>query len=186
MFKFKIQGFILLLCLTLPVLTQLGSYLLLKHKFEKNAKLNLATTIEKEKLVLLKFSENEVERVLSWKEKNEFEYNGEMYDVMQRFYLGNQVCFYCWPDKSETTLNKKLQALLKLMLGEHPLGKRGLQIAYDFFSNLFFTFSDEYQIKPSGIIKSLIISKSLEEITRSVAPPYLPPEYSISNQGIQF
>lgn len=176
MFKFKIQGLLLLLSLTLPVMTQLGSYLLLKHKFEKNAKQNLAASIDKSELVLLKFSLDDAETILHWKEENEFEYNGEMYDVIKRFFIGNEVCYYCWPDKSETELNIKLQSLIRLMLGNHPTGKTGLQLIYDFLITLYFSACEEIQFNSIFIKKNLFNYYTFEEIARSVTPPYLPPE----------
>ena len=55
-------------------------------------------------LLKLKFSRLEYIRDLNWKEENEFEYKGEMYDVARIDRSGENVFIYCIRDEIEEQL----------------------------------------------------------------------------------
>jgi hypothetical protein len=64
-------------------------------------------------LVLLQFSKPETEALLRWEHSSEFEFNGQMYDIVESWVDGDTVYYRCWWDKAETRLNGILRALAR-------------------------------------------------------------------------
>lgn len=76
----------------------------IKHKIiESNSK---------DKLVHLKFNKTEVEKLLKWEHSKEFEYNNQMFDVVEVNETNDSIEYWCWWDNKETELNKQLSSLL--------------------------------------------------------------------------
>ena len=97
-----------------------GAYLWLQQKklvVKSQVKTQLTKETEGERKVLLKFTLHESETKLRWEHAREFEYNAQMYDVIQTKTFGDSVYYWCWWDKEETELNRKLK---KLVTQEHP------------------------------------------------------------------
>ena len=46
---------------------------------------------------------------LEWEDENEFRYQGQMYDVIEKKIIGNQLVFHCVSDKKETALLQEYQ-----------------------------------------------------------------------------
>src|SRR5690606_23325545 len=101
----------LLLVLFAPVMT---IYLYLQ--FEKSAirreiKWKMIAGMEEEELVLLKFTKEETQTKLRWEHSREFEYNGQMYDIVSKEVKGDSIFYRVWWDHEETKLNKSLKKL---------------------------------------------------------------------------
>ena len=54
---------------------------------------------------------------MDWEHSKEFEFKGEMYDVVFTEYIEDKVIYYCWWDNKETKLNKQLAQNLEEILG---------------------------------------------------------------------
>lgn len=67
--------------------------------------------IDKEELVLLKFTREQSERLFKWEHSREFEYQGEMYDIVDLSIEGDTIHYLCWKDHKETQLKKDLADL---------------------------------------------------------------------------
>lgn len=106
-------GIILLICLTLPYV---GTYSWLeyeKHRVREEVKERILAGLDKQELVLLKFTLAESMSELSWEHEREFEYKEEMYDVVEKEFRGDSVFLWCWRDREESDLNKRIEALIK-------------------------------------------------------------------------
>ncbi|QGY45197.1 hypothetical protein GM418_16405 [Maribellus comscasis] len=66
---------------------------------------------EGERKILLKFTLEETKTKLRWEHSGEFEYNEQMYDIIRTKTVGDSVYYWCWWDKEETELNRKLEKL---------------------------------------------------------------------------
>jgi len=91
-----------------------------KRTVKKAIKRKLIAGIDKDELVLLRFSKQDAETKLHWEHSKEFEYNGEMYDVVTSETCGDSVYYRCWWDHEETRLNKKLARLVEDAFSNHP------------------------------------------------------------------
>lgn len=99
----------------------LGISLYLKHEkkmLKREIKHRIIEGIDKSELVELTFTVAEAEKKLQWEHSKEFEYNGEMYDVVESKSDGKKVTYWCWWDNQETSLNKQLSKLLARALND--------------------------------------------------------------------
>jgi len=55
-----------------------------------------------------------------WHEEQEFEYRGQMYDVIRQEQHGNEMWYYCHWDKAETELLNNLSQYVSNYLQQHP------------------------------------------------------------------
>ena len=68
--------------------------------------------VDRSELVLLQFSKTDTKTLLQWEHDTEFEFQGQMFDVMEVSEKGDSVTYVCWPDKEETHLNQQLAQLV--------------------------------------------------------------------------
>jgi len=87
---------------------------------------HIVAGVEESDLVLLEFSREETETLLRWEHSREFEYDGQMYDVVETWAVGDTVYYRCWWDRAETALNNRMRLLARRALGDAPrVGDRG-------------------------------------------------------------
>ncbi|HPR58206.1 MAG TPA: hypothetical protein PK915_07530 [Bacteroidales bacterium] len=108
----KLISIFFFLALIIPFAGTYTWFQLKKQLLKKEVKRKIIAGIEKEDLVLLKFTLDESNTILSWKHPGEFSYKGEMYDIVEKVTVHDSIFYYCWSDHEETMLNKKLNALL--------------------------------------------------------------------------
>ncbi|MFQ3598711.1 MAG: hypothetical protein SNJ55_08730 [Chloroherpetonaceae bacterium] len=83
-----------------------------KRLVKKEVKAKLIAGIDKSELVHFTFSQSQIETDLRWEHSKEFEYKGEMYDIVETQIIGDSIHYVCWHDRAETKLNRRLQALI--------------------------------------------------------------------------
>lgn len=109
---------ILLLCFLFgPFLGHFGYLHLKKRQIKKEVKWRMIAAIDKSELEHFTFAKADTARLLRWKHSREFEFGGEMYDVVSRSIDGDSIHYTVWWDSDETQLNRKLQNLLADMVG---------------------------------------------------------------------
>ncbi len=93
--------------------------------------------MDKSAFVLLKFTKEESETKLRWEHSREFEYAGQMYDVVEAAEQGDTTYYYCWWDHEETKLNLQLSGLVAHAMGKNPLNKEKQERLSSFLKNLY-------------------------------------------------
>gem|GEM_PF-402666 len=93
-----------------------GRKMAVKHQVARH----IVRGVADDGLVLLKFTKEESRTLLRWEHPREFEFDGQMYDIVETIDLGDSVHYRCWWDKAETALNERLRALALRALGESP------------------------------------------------------------------
>lgn len=97
----------------------MSSYLKWEKKIiKREIKHKIIAGIDKNELVKLEFGYDELKN-LRWEHSKEFEYNGEMYDIVETEIKKEKVIYYCWWDNEETKLNRQLNNLLNIAWSEH-------------------------------------------------------------------
>lgn len=76
----------------------------------------ISSGIDKSELVLLKFTYAESKSKLRWEHSKEFEFKGQMYDIVETEYTNDSVYYWCWHDKDETHINNQIDKLASLVL----------------------------------------------------------------------
>lgn len=77
----------------------------------KEVKEMMMRGVDKDDLVTFAFTKHQIKNELKWKHSREFEYNGNMYDIVTFRKEGDKYIYDCWLDKKETKLNAQLAAL---------------------------------------------------------------------------
>lgn len=132
--------------------------------------------LNREDLVLLKFTESETRSVLIWKHSKEFEFRGQMYDIVEAEHRGDSVYYWCWWDHEETRLNKQLNELVAHAMGKNQASKENSRRIIDFLKILYYKESSSFLIATHELIcKDLWASQPIyHSIGKS--PPAPPPK----------
>lgn len=119
--KQKFSAWILVMLLVAPLPLMVGYLHLQQRAVKKAVKRSLMTRVADDELVLLRFSRSETETQLRWEHSREFEFDGEMYDIVRTVETADSVAYWCWHDHEETVLNRRVERLAALAWGKHPL-----------------------------------------------------------------
>jgi hypothetical protein len=122
----------------LPVLTMQVWLHHEKYRIKKTVKYHIKKTIPRDELVELKFTPGEIETKLRWEHSREFEYQGQMYDVIDSYACDNYLYYLCWWDHEETALNQKLRSYVENDFHQAPVNKDKQMQFRLFLKNLFF------------------------------------------------
>ncbi len=133
------KGFaILLLVVSLyPFLGTKAILLLRKERIRETVKERILAGVGQNELVELSFSLQAIETELEWEHSKEFEYKGEMYDVVKAEQQADSITYWCIHDKAETEINRHLDQLTALETGKDPQHKAALGNFFDFLKSLF-------------------------------------------------
>lgn len=171
-------GLFLLACLILPFV---GTYIWLQQEraevkrtvFEK-----IEEGVEPKELVILKFSEEELSE-LRWEHAREFEYKGQMYDVVEKRIQGDTIEYVCWWDHEETRLKEEMKQLLAGKEHDFPMKNDQQQRIDTFEKNLYPTTSFFYGKKSRGKhLKKIFPPYTLYYSSPSPTPLTPPPDWS--------
>lgn len=93
-----------MLCAVLTIETQ-------KYLVRKEVKQMMIQGISKERLELIMVTPK-TKYQLDWEHDAEFEFRGEMFDVIYQESTGDTIRYWCWRDHKESNLNRELALLL--------------------------------------------------------------------------
>jgi hypothetical protein len=172
--KRKFLGITLLICFVAPLVATFAILQFQKYQIRKEVKGNLLAEMNMEELVLLKFSENEIQTQLFWENPKEFEYKDQMYDVVKTDVKNGITYYYCWPDDKETKLNKELDELLAFTLGNNPNQNEGQKKISVFFKSLYFSKYNQEPLYGFSEERSAIFFYT-EKYQSQYAIPIVPP-----------
>ena len=110
-----------------------------KAVVRKEVKWKMIAGIDKSELVFFQFSKKESQTKLKWKHSKEFEFNGEMYDVVKKITSSQTIQYWCWWDHEETKLSKQLSKLLVGAFQSDVPSKDKKQQIVSFYKSLFCT-----------------------------------------------
>ena len=150
----------------------------LKHQkstVRSEVKQNMIAGLDKQDLVLLKFTTQESKTKLHWEHFKEFEYNDQMYDIVETQIKGDTTYYWCWQDNEETKLNKQLDELLAYALGNNPQNKDSQKQLSDIFE-LFYHFEPGENAHAFSQFSTKNSHYGFSCIIFSFSPPVPPPE----------
>ena len=133
----KLSGIFLLACLSLPVL---GTYTWLhyqKLRVKQEVKQAMMAGMSKERLVRLAFTQGQSDTLLRWEHAREFEFQNQMYDVLEKKKQGDSIVYWCWWDQEETLLNRHLETLAKNAFAQSPERQKAQDQLLHFFKTLY-------------------------------------------------
>ncbi|WKK85957.2 hypothetical protein QYS48_02595 [Marivirga arenosa] len=108
--------------------------ILLRHEVKEK----LIHSIDRSELVLIALSNDQAEEELDWEHSKEFEYQDEMYDVVEVEKTSDSVKYWVWWDHAETNLNKKLSKLVNEIFGNDQKKKDQESQLISFYKSLYY------------------------------------------------
>jgi len=117
-----------------------GTFLILqfqKKQIRREVKWKMIAEINKEELVLIKLSNTQIQTEVEWEHSKEFEYKGEMYDIVETVVKGDSTFYWCWWDYEETKLNKQLDGLLAFAYSKDHKNKNNQNRLLTFYKSLY-------------------------------------------------
>ncbi|MEZ4937004.1 MAG: hypothetical protein R2799_05370 [Crocinitomicaceae bacterium] len=144
--------------LFLPLIFMSVWFPIQKYKIRKQVKKEIIQGIDKEELVKIRLSFEEFVKELEWEHSKEFEYKGQMYDIVSAEFDGEHIIFYCWPDNEETVLNQQLTAALEDLLGGNQERNKNKRSYLKILKSLY--------LEDASILLSSINQATLEIISK--------------------
>lgn len=132
-------------------------------------------TTHKEDLVLWEFSDIEIHSKLKWKHDREFEYQGEMYDVVYREQKGNKHLLWCYHDCKEKEIKEKITRLFAFGFQDDVQKNDSQKKLLQFYSGLYFC-NTQIQLSQNQTPKKYYIPESFHLILTNFSPPVPPPK----------
>lgn len=129
--------------------------------------------LDKSELVFIEVTpanENELE----WEHPDEFQYRGQLYDVVEKLEGG----YWCWLDVKESVAEKKLDNLVGLILGQSSSHHNRALSLNRLFSSLYFNSADlhlPFKAAPYSLPEPPYFFQNVRNW--AAAPPLPPPEY---------
>ena len=137
----RTSAIILLLLLCLPVAGTFTWLQVQKSALRREVKHRIMEGIDRDALVLLRFSKAGAASVLDWEHAGEFEYRGQMYDVVERSETADSVSYWCWDDREESQLNQQLARLTRDLLGKDQQRQERQERVITFLKSLYHSMS---------------------------------------------
>jgi hypothetical protein len=148
-----------------------------KKMIRREVKHQIMETLDEQELVTFRFSLADTAQLLEWEHENEFEYQGEMYDVVRRTYSGGFVTYHLWWDHKETALNKRVDLLAQSIFNNHPNKQKTADHISFLLHQLMLNESTILTTKPIATQSNHVFAylNSYSSILGSLSSP--PPEY---------
>lgn len=128
-----------------------------KRAVKKEVKWKMIAGIDKKELVYFEFSPQEIKMKLRWEHSKEFEYNNQMYDVVEKKIVNGKTQLWCWLDSKETILNQKLQKLLTSVFSHDTKSKDKENQVFSFYKTLY--FQEVFDWKP------IVFQKQIKQLS---------------------
>ena len=145
-----------------------------RGQIKRSIKRKLMHSVNKSELVLLKFTPEESEKMLRWEHSKEFEYKGEMYDVVETRIEDGFIYYWCWEDKEETVLNRELERLVLDHSGFNKKNIKQTKNLSNYLASLFFSNCSEKDFnQPEEVnnFRSLYIDNYINYFNGPEPPP---------------
>lgn len=165
----------MILVLVAPFVGMQGWLHIRKAVVRSQVKHRLVEGIWKDELVSLKFSKYEIENKLGWKDEKEFEFDGEMYDVVSVVSVGDSIVYHCWWDNEETHLSKQLNELTALALGTDKSRQERESHFTHFTQMLFFSEPSSWRMAETPVA-TFTMRNAKGHSAWNISPPSPPPE----------
>lgn len=134
--------------------------------------------VEEDELILLKFSHEETQTLLRWEHAREFEYNQQMYDIVESEALEDSMYYWVWWDIEETELKKEYEEIITDLLGvKKNTTNQSMRLKIAFRSIYFLEHSADLTLlaRKQEVAYSKI---QYDLLTLFYAPPSPPPKIS--------
>lgn len=128
---------LLALILLSPVATTWLGTAWQRHMIREGVEARLRQGADAAELTVLAFTKSGAKQLLRWEHEREFEYQGEMYDVVRTQSMGDSLFYTCIHDHAESALNRQIDQWLAQWLRHSPAQQEQAERLMCFFRSLF-------------------------------------------------
>ena len=172
--RLKFTSITLLFVLASPLLVPYCWLQYEKFVVKDEAENRIAEGIDEDELVLLKFSGEESLTEVRWEDPGEFEYKGQMFDIVDTRIEGDTIYYSCWWDKEETLILKQLAELSLIPCNSDPKDKEAKERLYSYFKTLCAPVNFNWSpINPwkNNPLNSIYLASSSSFLSKPPSPP---------------
>jgi hypothetical protein len=165
---------LLMLTFLLPFVGRYASIEYQAYKTKKEVKHKLLAGIDCKELVSLTISKQDAADKLNWHHHKEFEYQGQMYDIVYADSIGNDtIQYWLYWDNDETKLNRQLASLVANVLGHDPIQQERNAQFNNFTKDIFCIeiVTLQMPLPSSSVLRYSLAGASLNPPAVPVAPP---------------
>ncbi len=108
-----------------------------KWQVKKEVKKQIIAGLNTDQLVCFEFTFEQVNSELNWHHIKEFEYQGQLYDVVSQKTKNNTIVYWCFADHKETEIDKKITSLTSNILNQNKQRNDNQQRVSIFAKSLF-------------------------------------------------
>lgn len=177
----KLLGILLTLCFVIPITATYVILQVQKKQVKRELKRKLIAEIDRKELILFKFTETEKKSLLNWEHSKEFEYKGEMYDVVETNIMGDTTYYHVWWDNEETELNKRINKLISTALDNDTDNEEPQEQLYRFFKTLYYSKSKKNELPIWVETKDRYYLSRVFDHSALRPPPQTPPPEKLKN-----
>lgn len=145
-------------------------------KARKEAREMILPGLPRERLLLLKFTVEESVTLLDWEHPGEFEYLGQMYDIVESEIYNDTIYYWCFADHRETRVNKAIEQAIAKAAGQDPARKNQAEQLTDFFKTFFFQDVDNWKTAGFNFVNLQYSASNLPYSSPVFTPPSPPPK----------
>lgn len=159
----------------------MGSWIWLQGRLQAaqfDARAHMAFPHQKKDLVLWKFTAEEAAAQLFWEHSREFEFRGEMYDVVRSETKGDTTWYWCYHDQKETRVKKSMASFLSRYLGSGPCQQRDQERLQYYFRTLFVSRLGEIESLAMAMEIAIPVYQATYPMDILHLPYAPPPEFS--------
>lgn len=169
----------LLLCLIVPFFGAWQFLSIQIHQIREQVHAIVLHNLTEDQKLLLTFSNEDALTKLEWEHSREFEYNGEMYDVISLEVNGDSTSYLCYHDVRETRAKNELRNVIASALGSTPHNQKSQSHITDFLKTLFPIEPVHFRpIAESTAERNEIKRYQFSATIHLAIPPTPPPEFS--------
>ncbi|NJO02409.1 MAG: hypothetical protein HC880_12620, partial [Bacteroidia bacterium] len=114
-----------------------------------------------------------------WEHSREFAYQGQMYDLINVRQVGDSTFLWCWPDREETQLNRKIAQLITEALGQMPQNREHQERLSRFLKSFYRFSAFHWQVQRYFCCPPYTVVYALLLPTMYYPPLVPPPEFAV-------
>lgn len=176
----KLIAYILLTGIILPGLLIFSFLNVEKQNLKEKNRGKSYTDISNKEMIIVQFSLHEVNKCIEWENDHEFEWNGNMYDVVRKEVKLDSIFYWCHLDKEETIINECLDELNRFLAGAESNTEEKQQILNKLFKKLYCADANEWTVYTELEIVSRFISHLTPLNKSEIKVPTPPPDDRLS------
>lgn len=169
-------GILLLSILFVPLA---GTYALLRyerHQARRAAKRTLLQQMPEANLTAFRFARTDAAKWLRWEHAAEFEYQGNMFDVVRKTETTDSIFLWCWWDRAETQAKQQMRQFLANLQPDNRHGLEHKKRVACFFLSLYFEETPTAQGRAGpAIISAAFPALTLLYCLKAASPAAPPP-----------